>query len=52
MKELASSLPSVKPKVGEIDGLRDRPNALLTWYFVSALLCIALRVHCTIRSIP
>ena len=27
----------------EFDGLGDRSNALLTWYFVSVLLCIAWR---------
>ena len=34
----------------EFDGLGDRPNALLTWYFVSALSCIARRY--TVPSVP
>ena len=34
----------------ESDGLGDHPNALLTWYFVSALRCIALRY--TVPSVP
>ena len=34
----------------EFDGLGDRSNALLAWYFVSALRCIALR--CTVSSVP
>ena len=36
--------------VEEFDGLGDRSNALLTWYFVSALRCIALRY--TVSSVP
>jgi len=36
--------------VEEFDGLGDRPDALLTWYFVSALSCIALRY--TVPSVP
>ena len=34
----------------EFGGLGDRSNALLTWYFVSALRCIALRY--TVSSVP
>ena len=34
----------------EFDGLGDRSNALLTWYFVSALCCIALQY--TVSSVP
>jgi len=39
--------------VEEFDGLGDRPNALLTLYFVSALRCIALRytVYRPFRSV-
>ena len=33
-----------------VDGLGDCPNALLTWYFVSALHCIALRY--IVLSVP
>ena len=36
----------------EFDGLGDRSNALLTWYFVSALRCIALRYTVTVSSVP
>jgi len=36
--------------VEEFDGLRVRPNALLTWYFVSSLCCIALQY--TVQSVP
>jgi len=38
--------------VEEFDGLGDRSNALLTWYFVSALRCIALRYTVSVRSGP
>ena len=34
----------------ELDGLGYRSNALLAWYFVSALRCIALRY--TVSSVP
>ena len=34
----------------EFDGLGDCSNALLTWYFVSALRCIALQY--TVSSVP
>ena len=36
----------------EFDGLGDRPNTLLTWYFVSALRCIALHTLYTVPSVP
>ena len=36
--------------VEEFDGLGDRLNTLLAWYFVSALRFIALQ--CTVLSVP